>query len=492
MRSLTRRWAARLAAGVTAGLVLVTMAGCSPSGHGRLAAPTSHPSSTPTPANSSPPTSAGQPASIQATSVGSQLQWLLRAVNARSGPTMAELQAHLTAEFLTAAPAGRVIATIAAVRAGGPLQLQGFISNTGSSGQASVTQPGGHRYLITLATDTSGKITGLLLKPARSLPTVATPGQFQQAAQQAGVWSTVLVATAGPNDGCLPQQMFGDQGPHPLGSMFKLYVLAAVERAVNSGVLTWATPLTVTEQVKSLPSGQLQNVPDGTRVTVQQAATLMISISDNTAADLLIHAVGQRALQAAVAGTGNTHPHLLDPLLTTRQMFTLADDNPAIRQQWAAALPGVASDRTGAVAEPSAGSIHSRAALLTRLPDAVPTVTTTNPRPGWLDGIEWYASPADICHAQVTLHQLSHTAAGAPLGAILSKNPLVAVGPGWAYVGYKGGEDTGVLTGSWYLQPSTGPATVLILQLSTADPALIPDDFWFAAAATGLIQHLPR
>ncbi len=371
------------------------------------------------------------------------------------------------------------------------MRLQTFIATTPSAGQASVTQPGGQRLLISLSTDAAGQIDGLQVKPAPPLPSVTSPADLQRAAPGLGDRSAVLQAHV-EGGTCTVEQALGDQGPHPLGSMFKLYVLGAVARAVAAGTLHWDTPLTVTAQVKSLPSGQLQDAPDGTQVTVQQAATLMISISDNTAADLLIGAVGQPALQAAVRAMGNTHPALLDPFLTTKQMFTLGYDAPNRRAAWAAADPGQVNAATGAVHDASPAAVTTRTALLRQLPTSTPTVTTADSRPGWLSGVEWYATPADICRAHAALHQLAQTPAGRPISAIMAKNPGVAVGTGWTYVGYKGGSDTGVLTGSWYLQPSSGPATVLVLQLSAADPASIPDDAWFATATSGAVQHLPR
>jgi beta-lactamase class A len=78
----------------------------------------------------------------------------------------------------------------------------------------------------------------------------------------------------------------------------KLYVLHALGDAVAAGKLSWDQPLTVTAQLKSLPSGVLQYEPEGTQISVLDAAAKMISISDNTAADMLIHLVGRSAVEA--------------------------------------------------------------------------------------------------------------------------------------------------------------------------------------------------
>ena len=55
----------------------------------------------------------------------------------------------------------------------------------------------------------------------------------------------------------------------------------------------WNQDLTVTAQLKSLPSGQLQDDPDGTQISVLDTAAKMISISDNTAANMLINLAGR-------------------------------------------------------------------------------------------------------------------------------------------------------------------------------------------------------
>ncbi len=104
----------------------------------------------------------------------------------------------------------------------------------------------------------------------------------------------------------------------PLGSAFKLYVLDALGNAVASGKVRWNQPLTVTAQLKSLPSGELQNEPDGTQISVQDTAAKMISISDNTAANMLINLLGRSAVEAALSTTGMADPVLDRPFLTTR------------------------------------------------------------------------------------------------------------------------------------------------------------------------------
>src|SRR5699024_3754054 len=92
----------------------------------------------------------------------------------------------------------------------------------------------------------------------------------------------------------------GPRDPRPLASLVKLYVLYAVADAVEAGRLSWDAKLTLRDGDKAAGSGTLIGRPAGTNVTVRDATTLMIHVSDNTATDLLIRTVGQAALARGV------------------------------------------------------------------------------------------------------------------------------------------------------------------------------------------------
>jgi len=64
----------------------------------------------------------------------------------------------------------------------------------------------------------------------------------------------------------------GDTSPQPTGSTIKLYVLGAVATAVENGTLSWDQKLTVTDDLKSMPGGTMQDLPSGTEVTVRETA----------------------------------------------------------------------------------------------------------------------------------------------------------------------------------------------------------------------------
>ena len=64
----------------------------------------------------------------------------------------------------------------------------------------------------------------------------------------------------------------------------------------------------------------------------------MISVSDNTATDMLINLVGRSAVEAALTATGMASPALDRPFLTTREIFILKLDQwPALAKRYIAA-----------------------------------------------------------------------------------------------------------------------------------------------------------
>ena len=89
----------------------------------------------------------------------------------------------------------------------------------------------------------------------------------------------------------------------PPASLFKLGVMVAVMRAVEAGRLTLATPFEIRDEDWAPGAGLLQNRV-GETVTVGEALRLMMGISDNVAAFVLIRAVSVAQLNAVTASLG--------------------------------------------------------------------------------------------------------------------------------------------------------------------------------------------
>ncbi|SFO09135.1 serine hydrolase [Sphingomonas sp. OK281] len=217
----------------------------------------------------------------------------------------------------------------------------------------------------------------------------------------------------------------------PLGSAFKLWVLAELARQVASGERHWADVVKV--GAPSLPSGVLQTWPAESLVTVQTLATMMISISDNTATDTLLTTLGRAKVDATAEAVGGSVP-----VMTTREMFALKGD-PALTKAWAA------------------GSVDGRRALLVdnavKIATAKLDPTVFAGKPVAIDSVEWFASPAAMAGVLDRLHGADSTTR-----AVLAVNAGVdpAIAKRFGYVGFKGGGEPGVVTLNYLVQAKDG------------------------------------
>ncbi|MBV7259976.1 serine hydrolase [Erythrobacter crassostreae] len=259
----------------------------------------------------------------------------------------------------------------------------------------------------------------------------------------------------GPLDGTNPAISINPDEQFAIGSTFKIYVLAALNRRITSGKEAWdsTTDLSITR--RSFPSGMMQDWPDPAPVTLQTLATMMISISDNTATDTLMRHVGVDAVIDEMIASGHSTPAKNVPFLTTREMFALK----------------AAGDET--LTQYRAASVSDKAEILHRLNDSDLDVnriqSTFSGGPVALD-VEWFASPNDL--RKLYIHMLDQ-GSGVPL-KIMSVNPSMADNgwQNWASAHYKGGSEPGVLNLTWLLYTKAGLPYVLTLSWNDADANL--------------------
>jgi hypothetical protein len=262
--------------------------------------------------------------------------------------------------------------------------------------------------------------------------------------------------------------------PLALGSTFKLYVLAALAEDVKAGRRKWSDVVALTE--KSYPSGQLQTWPKGSPVTLHTLASLMISISDNTATDQLIKVLGKERIVRLMQASGNGSANLNYPFKTTRELFiTKADDG---------LLALLRKARTG---DEEAYDVYL---TLLYAPWTNPSLDEVNAAfangPKALD-IEWFASPLDL--AELFAHM---RATGDPEAfAIMAITPSAtdAILANWSFIGFKGGSEPGVLNLTWLLTDKQGRDWVLTLGWN--NPAAVVDEGKLEAIAQRILL-LPR
>lgn len=112
------------------------------------------------------------------------------------------------------------------------------------------------------------------------------------------------------------------KSPYPLASVFKLPLLLAVLSAQEDGSFpSMGTSLAITTSDQCIGSGSLARRGVGAQVTVDEACRLMMSVSDNTATDLLFRKYGEEKLDPKLASWGLKSSEIV---LTNRQAWLLS------------------------------------------------------------------------------------------------------------------------------------------------------------------------
>ncbi|MEV0699533.1 serine hydrolase [Saccharopolyspora sp. NPDC050389] len=381
-------------------------------------------------------------ADASSSSAGRQLDWLVGA-SARAPLPDGEIRQRLALALLDAI--GGPESFNAALAEVGRLTVREILASRPDHAQAAVR--GSADYLVAVRVDGAGLIDDMRLTPDEAPPTSWTDIDSQLT--QLGARVSFAAAEIRPDGQCQIRHGLDADTQRPIGSAFKLYVLGALGQATAEGRASWDELLAIRDDWKSLPGGVLQNRPAGATLTLADYADHMISISDNTATDHLIHRLGRDAAWRQLTLFSHRQPQANDPSLTTKAFFQLKAD-PARARRYLT-LPR-----------------HERAAVveeLERLP--LPDVRESWPHPRDIDQIEWFASPIDICHAYAGLQRLDQPEIHHALS--LSNEGLNLDISRFPTVWYKGGSEPGVLTLHYLVR--TADARVLSTSLMVSDPA---------------------
>lgn len=230
--------------------------------------------------------------------------------------------------------------------------------------------------------------------------------------------------------------------PLAVGSAFKLWILGALADDVAEGRRTPADISTLRREWASAPSGRLQEWPAGAPVTLHTLATAMISESDNTATDHLLRLLGRGRVEALLAPMGVAAPERNLPLLSTAEMFRIkcgGDAGPAWEEL---DLAG----RRARLAAWEAAPMSWRDFDVARLS-----------KPTRIETVEWHASARDLARGLDWLRRRTEAGPAAPLREVLAVNPgLPGVAARFAWCGYKGGSEPGVLALAFLLRDEAG------------------------------------
>lgn len=385
----------------------------------------------------------GQDAADNAPTAGKQLEWLVSA--SRHLPISdADAKAHVSSAALTsfggAAGLSKSLARI------GPLSAQRPPKSVRTRAVGWFDGANGHAVFGAAGTDRAGMISGLFFTRQP-----ASWKELDSGLRRLAPNVSFASAEIDAKGRCRVVHGVNENTPRPLGSAFKVYVLGALSDAVAKHQVGWDTPLAVNDAWKSLPSGTFQDKRAGTQLTLAQYADAMISNSDNTAADHLIHRLGRDAVEGELSALGNRHEQRNRPFLTTREVFALKGTGyPAGAQRYLKLPAG------------------QRGTALTGLDAAPLTGVAPWRQPRDIDRIEWFASPTDMCAAFKGLSDRAAAPGQANVGHALSINDGgIQLDPKtYPTVWFKGGSEPGVMSANFLAKASNGRTVVSSVMLS--------------------------
>ncbi|MDB5711540.1 MAG: hypothetical protein JWL96_3610 [Sphingomonas bacterium] len=266
--------------------------------------------------------------------------------------------------------------------------------------------------------------------------------------------------------------------PAAIGSAFKLAILAELIRATNHGERHWDDMVTL--DGSPLPGGVYMQKPAGTQMTLREVTEKMISVSDNSATDVLLALLGRDKVEAMLPVIGWRDAARNRPMLSTLDMFKLKG------------LQGGALGRRWSTLD-EAGKRALLASDVTPAPiTALDPMLFRDNKPRLLD-VEWFASPADLVRTMDWIRRNTGKGPGAEARRILAMNPGVgpAAAANWAYVGYKGGSEPGVISMSFLLQAKDGHWYAL--SASWNNPVAVIDEGRFIALMSRAVElAVPR
>ncbi|MDQ3525494.1 MAG: class A beta-lactamase-related serine hydrolase [Chloroflexota bacterium] len=106
-----------------------------------------------------------------------------------------------------------------------------------------------------------------------------------------------------------------------VGSAFKAFVAAEYARQVASGALDPDMRVTIQAEDRVDSSDMLDQLLDGATIPLQEAAEAMIAVSDNTATDLVMRAVGPDRVRALLSQLGLRGTTIPDSTLSIYKRF---------------------------------------------------------------------------------------------------------------------------------------------------------------------------
>jgi beta-lactamase class A len=262
----------------------------------------------------------------------------------------------------------------------------------------------------------------------------------------------VLVARIDENNQCMP--IFSRNPTDPLGtaSIFKIWTLGAIANSIEDGTLTREQTIPLVSENVVLGGTISQEI--GTQFRIDDLASLMLGISDNTATEHLFKLAGRPAHEAVLDQFNHANQDAMEPFLSMNEAFHLYFTVPL----------------NEAIDYVNADEATQRTYVDNVLTPLGPVTNFSRANGAVLVNGLWQASPMDVCSAMAELRQYNDTteafdvidqAYGATTAIINLRNK-------WERVWFKGGSlDDGfglrVLTYGWMVESDNRGAYAVIV-----------------------------
>jgi hypothetical protein len=350
-----------------------------------------------------------------------QLSWYLAAVAGREPMDDGVLVRHFAPVFLAKIPPATFRANTESLRSA--VQRLDFVrlEPTGASDQMhAVTRAADGttiHVLLAVEPEPPHRIRGLQVRAEKDAIAAPSIHSWSDAERELRALAPRVSLFAANLDagGCQPIHAMAPDESLAVGSVYKLLILGALAREVDAGTRSWSDPL-----------------PGREPRTLLSAAERMIAKSENTAANDLTLALGRETVESFAKTHGGVDPRLV-PLLLTHETFGLkyaASDDERARF--------------------SKGDREQRLSLATQASTRKWDEPTA---PSSVSVVGWFASLRGLCTVTAFLREMAARAKTAPVGRILAANPGIPdVEHAYSYVGFKGGEEPGIIHLSFVLQ----------------------------------------
>ena len=425
---------------------------------------------------------------IPDTPAGKQLSWILKILNTQEGKiTNEELKNHFTEEFITKVGDKVLLNVLVELsKSMKPVRFGHLGQDSTSTDLVAGVEIGNgqwNRIKVRTQEEEPYLIAGLLFQPAADLdPTFKSWQNFEKRFLKLGPQVSFLAVevTAEERDifSVNPDDILA------IGSTFKLYVLAALAKSTLSEEdFFWDQLFPIRDAWKSLPSGTMQNEVEGIEFTLLKYAQNMISISDNTATDHIMHILGRDRVEEALSYTNHSNPTKTVPFLTTKEFFVL---KVALTKEEKKNYIDADRDKKLVILESEE--------IKKKEPEKKVMALTNwihNKKPLNIDTFEWFASARDLARVMVALKAFSELPGGINVSEVLSINPGIPFDAKvWPYVGYKGGEEPGVFQMTWLLKRSDERWFVMSMTVNNPDGPIDQAEFiYLASGGVSLLEE---